>query len=1067
MMRHISLSGRTPPVLWSAKRFPLSQESFATHRRLAARTSWLLGPAVCCADIHGSSSVVHALLEYPRRHEDGHQSQPWHPAETHLLEDIPQVLPAVRGDVDCLHELLTVAIAGGNRRSVAAIIDELEHHMGAVGTSTAASAALSDVSCRAVHSRVLALTYLTTVDGHHSVKGAAKAASPSATIQELLKGTFPTAMPVGMLHSILSIASPHVCHVVLDYQESAITHRTDNMNDEHLRMLKTLDPILAASRCIGGQQVAPLWLALLNNDHFFLSHESTSATARASIHSVLMRFVRSVPSGSVTQQSHAHCAQLQRIDWAAILNKTSRVYLNKKRGNELLELHRLLLDKFSGISLRVPRSYIARLVGALFDEASRLHQQGNTAPTGSFWDNLMGVLRWSMSLIAQDDNVLRSVIAVARKAAVQIGQGGPTEPSSRVCAARLLELYELCVLHRIASPASNDKDSFQQLTRYMSASLFEVIMDAADRHQRTIHSSADVVDLWLTYLENDTSVKFSWVLDALGTLLRSLHDAVAEVTSTGVDTLPGGDEALLVAKELALRLLTTVEGTILPGRNATGVRPRSVPNIRRALESLGVEAPSPFWWTCGCGSANPAISTHCYSCMRRGRVSWKCTSCNVEQSPRQGAARFDACQSCSGLHPRTVAAQRAMQEVCHVCSSVFDPALGDCSVCRVGDDSHGEGDGRTSCQHCGHTMALNSPLCPKCLSRNMLSDVKLWHCNTCHNYSYSTWSRCQRCAPSITSVKPANALTIPFFTWKCGCGSTQHPCKLGCATCTAASPNASTVQQFSCVQCHRRSHLRHSVVQEYGEVSLRITMCQHCAFPHPRDHILLTLPKAVPRSCVSCGQRYIAKQGNGLGPQVCGQCLSLQPINTNLPFACASPSCASSTQWQWSLGLECTSCHTLRSDVAVYCDPFVWKCLAPEVATGSSEVPRGLVSTTAESEGADVQTCQHWNPSWVSQCQTCHAPRPHAPEEEVRAKYLPWTCSSCNVSHSATTVLVCPNCHEGRQPPPKHACTSCGMFHIAWRCPTIDHLIEAERILCEWEDERARQRLEAAGELIW
>jgi hypothetical protein len=884
------------------------------------------------------------------------------------------------------------------------------------------------------------------------------------TVRQLLAAMLPVAMPTNMLRSIVMVAPPLVCLMVLDFQESAVTYRVEQLIEDHARLLRNLDPMMLTSRCVGGQQVSPLWQALLNNDHFFQA--SSSSGALTTIHSVLMRLLQVIPSGSVTQQSHAHCVQLRDIDWAALLNKTSRVYLNKKRGQELLAVHRVLLQKFAGISLRMPHNYILRVVGAVFDEAL-IKQELDGALVPTAWTDISELLRWAVPLVSQADRVQRALVAIGRKAAVQLVHSDSEQvvgaTDDHVIAARLLELYEICAAHRIVSPASSEKDSFQQLTRYMSPALFDDVLrstrrDAAGMGDASSHHADDIrmLDLWLSYIEKDASVKFSWILDAVLTFLRSIQEA--SVVAAGVPA---------AANRFALHLLSALETTLLPGRNAAGIRPRSVPNIRRVLEALGVVPPSPFWWTCGCGAANPACSTHCYSCMRRGRVAWKCGTCAAEHSSSTSLTRSKSehCHACKTMHPRFAAAQRALQDVCSVCHAVYDPALGDCTACS--GSGEGQGGEATNCQTCGHMMSLNSPLCPRCLSRNLLSDVKLWHCSTCRNYSYSTWSKCQRCAPHVTSVKAANALTVPFFTWKCGCGTVQHPCKLGCSTCTnsGTSGNDPSQQKFCCSQCHRTSHLRRSILQDYDSSTLRITLCEHCAFPHPRDHVLLTLPKAVPRPCVSCGRSYVAKQGNGLGPQVCGHCLSLQPINTNLPFLCASASCtppatpqspAMPSQWQWS-NMECTTCRTLRSDAAVYCDPFVWKCLAP--LTDSSDV----VSDEDVDDHTDAHICNHWNPSWTSSCRQCRVPRRHAPEDEIRAKYIPWTCSVCHTSHPATAVLECPVCRQGQQPAPIEPCTSCGLHHIAWRCPTLDQLIEAERILCEMEDERARVRLGVEG----
>ncbi|CUG92133.1 Hypothetical protein, putative [Bodo saltans] len=1106
--------------------YPLSEASFQNSRLVEAPDAsrdWLIGPAVICASFYGTSPLVRALIEYPR---GGHSSPsaaeggfplqlthlPFPVHETHLLPTLPSVLPAVERNIDSLHQLLVAAMSSSQSHatgaSVMSIIRALEKHFGvasptsapapAAAESTFDGAAPSDVVCRALQCRLLAISFLMahqTSAQRNFVNSSVPTQSRSHsdrellnTAGELLAAMFPVPMPTSMLRSILMLAPPQLCMMILDAQEAAVTHRVEHLNEEHARLLRSADPMLLLSKCVGGQQIASLWNALVSNDHFFHSSSTRHGHSLSSMHRVLMRLLNSVPNGSVTQQSHPHCPQLRDMDWAALLNKTSRVYLNKKRGQELLEMHRLLVQKFAGISLRMPHSYIQRVVGAVFDEAM-IQQELEGNIVGSAWHDIAGLLRWAMPLVSQTDHVQRSLIVVGRKAAVQLmhpaaATNGHMKSDAHVTASRLLELYEICAAHRVVSPASSEKDSFQQLTRYVSPAVFEEIIESILSSSDTTSDMA-ILSLWLTYLEHDVSIKFSWLLDAVLALLRTIQEASQ---SAAVSNCPKEDVAM-VAKRFANHLMQVLEDTLLPGRNAVGVRPRSVPHIRRVLESLRVVSPSPFWWNCGCGAANPACSTHCYSCMRRGRVAWKCGNCAVEHSSSStstsssSSSRSEHCYSCNATHPRYAAAQQALQEVCGTCRTVFDPAMGDCSTCS----GHGETppvSDDTNCQTCGHLMGVNSPLCPRCLSRNLLSDVKLWHCTTCKNYSYSTWSKCQRCAPKVISVKAANALTVPFFTWQCGCGTTQHPCKLGCSACTppVTTSDGQHQQKFSCSQCHRKSHLRRSITHDYDSTTtLRITLCEHCAFPHPRDHVLLTLPKAVPRPCVACGRSFVAKQGNGLGPQVCSHCLSLQPINVNLPFLCSSDSCShqpspagssvaeSNTsvrpkQWQWG-NMECTTCSTLRADVAVYCDAFVWKCLAPRTAAGDEE-EQGRGEGDAE-EPLDSEACNYWNPSWSSVCLHCRIPRPHAPDEEIRAKYIPWTCNVCHTLHPATALLECPTCHQGRQPPPRDPCASCGLHHIAWRCPTLDQLIEAERILCEMEDERARVRLQRAEDASW
>lgn len=56
-------------------------------------------------------------------------------------------------------------------------------------------------------------------------------------------------------------------------------------------------------------------------------------------------------------------------------------------------------------------------------------------------------------------------------------------------------------------------------------------------------------------------------------------------------------------------------------------------------------------------------------------------------------------------------------------------------------------------------------------------------------------------------------------------------------------------------------------------------------------------------------------------------------------------------------------------------------------------------------------------------------------QEEIRARYIPWSCESCHELRAPEDVLFCPTCANPRTPPP---CSVCGGSHISLYCPAAE-----------------------------
>ena len=257
--------------------------------------------------------------------------------------------------------------------------------------------------------------------------------------------------------------------------------------------------------------------------------------------------------------------------------------------------------------------------------------------------------------------------------------------------------------------------------------------------------------------------------------------------------------------------------------------------LRDAFVAIGVLPTSPFRWTCGCGSSQPAHARSCVQCRRRASASqgdWQCPCClqgGLRGIPGAKATAMLSCRHCAAPHPWITAALATRSTVpaegavalCTACGnfeatttspgapSVQSLFVSTCSQCdkraematksaaaRTLRSAHPTLNAGWKCTDCGHVhsvanataqSARSGLVCLACgavsesaqkrLAREQRS-LRMWYCEGCHGFTYSFFTSCGACRNRLSNIVPAagkrprGALWVPYRPWTCGCG---HP----------------------------------------------------------------------------------------------------------------------------------------------------------------------------------------------------------------------------------------------------------------------------------------------------
>ncbi|KAG5479155.1 hypothetical protein LSCM1_03008 [Leishmania martiniquensis] len=688
--------------------------------------------------------------------------------------------------------------------------------------------------------------------------------------------------------------------------------------------------------------------ALLSNDNFF--SERTFASMHHLLHDVLLPSLRCA-------SARGDAFDFVAVRWTTLMNKWSRVYARSGRGFELYECLEALLQAVPAAETKLPASFYVRLLGAVLDAAAadrtqRSHMLG--------WQRMKTVASDALRLFGRNPDDLRAVWVLLLKGAL-------TLPPAQEDHQRLLEAYHLCAQrgHLMAV----NRPGFLQVIRRVAAAVGAL----------PLPSVTQLVGGFCAFILEQTSVSFLWLLDGVGTVLTELWQ------HHGVDAR-GQAEQLL-------RAMTTV----LHERHVTGIELQSNPVIARALHNFRVGGAAAYWWTCGCGEANPCSSMRCTSCLRKSASSWVCTKCHATHT---APCKAQNC-SCEFPNPRLTAAVNAKVSVCDTCGLVMDAG----SICARCNQQRQESERAVECACCHGIYKGNEMHCPQCFTLNPDKQLYLWHCVDCDDFNYSIWSSCRFCK----APRRAGALRMSFVPWKCGCGTLSHPCRLTCGGCgTGARHHA-----YTCAGCNARvslRSLRRSSLTVDGK-ALSLHLCPRCRCPHPRDDLVLRSP-SFSRHCMRCAHTVKPSKMSASG--FFFHCDTVQRVNEHCVFCCTH---CHSTELQ--TGYHCRQCLFPRPEVeALLCDEeasvapltHIWRCLH---------------------ETDDGALCGQWNYSWSTHCLACGRGRPDS-SSECRAKAQMWACETCGKPNRPIDVLFCPHCETGLQP--VLACTTCGLPHLSYAC---------------------------------
>ncbi|KAG5505040.1 hypothetical protein JKF63_04487 [Porcisia hertigi] len=701
---------------------------------------------------------------------------------------------------------------------------------------------------------------------------------------------------------------------------------------------------------IDAQRFQRMAHALLSNDNFFTERHFKG------MHSLLLDVLLPSLRGEAARRDSFDFVSVR---WTTLMNKWSRVYAKFGRGSDLHDCLNRLLQAVPAAETKFPASFYVRLLGAVFDEAMADKSESGT---GAGWARIKTVATDAIRLFGRNPEDLHAVWVLLLKGALTLS---PLHEDHR----RLLEAYHLCA--QCGHAVAVNRQGFLQVIRLVAAAV------------STSHLSdvTQVVQHFCTFMHEQTSVSFLWLLDGVGTVMTELWQ-----------------RHRLEAQGEAAQLLRVLEA-LLRERRVSGVELHSNPAIARALEHFQIGCAPVYWWTCGCGEVLPCTSKRCTLCLRRSSVSWVCSQCRiVHRTP----CKTQSC-SCDCPNPRLAAALKAKVSICDECGLVTD-AAGHCSRCQ---QQLQENESTVECTHCHSPYKASGVHCPQCFAPNPDKQLYLWHCVKCEDFNYSMWSSCRSCK----TPRRTGALCISFVPWRCGCDALNHPCRLTCGRCGTGEHH----HTYTCAGCSARVSL-HSLRRTSLTVdgrTLSLHLCPRCQCAHPRDDLVLYSP-SLSRHCMLCARpvnpSIISLSGSFL------HCGVVQRVAEHYVFRCTTPQC-SHTELQ--TGYHCRHCHFPRPEVEVLLREegnsaaswsHVWRCL---------------------NEVEDDSLCGQWNYGWCAHCLACGRGRPES-LSECRAKAQMWTCVTCGAWNRPIDVLFCPHCSTGLQP--MRVCDTCGLPHLSYAC---------------------------------
>ncbi|KNH07406.1 DNA polymerase II large subunit [Perkinsela sp. CCAP 1560/4] len=300
-------------------------------------------------------------------------------------------------------------------------------------------------------------------------------------------------------------------------------------------------------------------------------------------------------------------------------------------------------------------------------------------------------------------------------------------------------------------------------------------------------------------------------------------------------------------------------------------------------------SPQEFWWRCHCVSGESQMAHLNWASMREHMpvddMNLKDSLVFLHSDDTKDVASADfakifadvdtlslfdrainpgsttICSNCSGYtcqcgrtYPSAVAARRC--PTCHeqstwhaeaaranlwYCPSCRVPVKGKvCSECNGYDERH-----FWECPQCRHQnpneTSSKSSYCLQCGELKVGCDAReaqLMACDRCGTFHFAGDDR-------DCGVNARRSASIPYFTWKCGCGAQNSPFERRCWKCEA--------QSFRCMWCFRKQKVLAESRRKYSPSARPLAcvsrdFCSQCRMPHPRTWALFTKG---PSSCAA------------------------------------------------------------------------------------------------------------------------------------------------------------------------------------------------------------------------
>lgn len=407
-------------------------------------------------------------------------------------------------------------------------------------------------------------------------------------------------------------------------------------------------------------------------------------------------------------------------------------------------------------------------------------------------------------------------------------------------------------------------------------------------------------------------------------------------------------------------------------------------------------------WSCGCGyqfnSTRTFVCAFCV-CQTLQVRAWTCPGCRALNNDSTN------CATCGQLHPALLAMLPHQVDEDSGSSVVVSRTLDGCCSCEAVEECCMDEDGQ--CTHRVIHRVGDVLVCDDCGAVNVENEsLLIRYCTCCATYTlFSTSSKvssvakCSQCGEGkgyIDTGVLAGYVTS-YFTWKCGCGSTNSPLHRHCWSCTTKSREQSEEPHycFTCPSCLNECSATADVV-----------CCEHCKVGHPLLSAALHDRRLT--ICRNCNQ--YSSDCSATSKSCCRQCnaLETEPCYTvsDAPWRCLG--CG----W-WSSVRDATGQLVQRAEPSGITRPLKEH---RSIATSSPECSSPPASSSWPGWAAEDprEQCEH--------CGTLRSLPPTLPFSDIPSLTLlhippvsigqSWSCTCCKQVHDPTVPQThCPTCY--------------------------------------------------------